>query len=119
MEEPVPDAISVADLGEMRRELLRILNEVDPQPDAARREDVCKRVQRLCREGVIPEPIGDFMHIVRKCRNRAEYHDLVPEGMEARAIRSAWAAVEDWRFNRTRGAARKAASRIVAGEATA
>ena len=104
MEKPAPDSMSTAELGEMRRELLRILKEAEPQPDANCREDVCQRIQRLCRDGVIPEPIGDFMHVVRKCRNRAEYQDLVPHGMEARAIRSAWAAIEDWRLKRTRRA---------------
>lgn len=94
-----PDAVDLAELGEMRRKLLRILNEADPRPDPASRENVCQRIQRLCRDSVIPELIGDLMHFVRKCRNRAEYQDWLPQRMEARAIRSAWAAIEDWRLN--------------------
>lgn len=97
MVEPAADQISNAELGEMRREMLRILRDADPEPDPLYREDVCRRIQRLCRDGVIPDPIGDLMHVVRKCRNRAEYEDRIPEGMEARAIRSAWAAIENWR----------------------
>lgn len=105
MKKPGPESISAAELGEMRRELLRILKEVEPQRDPTCREGVCDQIQRLCRDGLIPEPIGDFMHVVRKCRNRAEYQDHVPEGMVARAIWSAWAAIEDWRLRRTRRAA--------------
>lgn len=105
MEKPEPESICAAELGEMRRELLRILKEIDPQREPTCREDVCQRIQRLCRDGIIPEPIGDLMHIVRKCRNRAEYEDCVPEGMEACAIRSVWAAIEDWQLRRTRRAA--------------
>ena len=97
MIEPVLEPMSTAELGEMRRGLLRILNDADPEPNPANHEDVCRRIQRLCRDGVIPEPIGDLMHVVRKYRNRAEYQDMVPEGMEACAIRSVWAAIEDWR----------------------
>lgn len=98
MMEPTPEPLSAAELGDMRRELLRTLNDVEPasaHPD--RRENACQRIQRLCRDGVIPEPVADLMHVVRKCRNRAEYQDHVPEGMEAHAIRSAWAAIDDWR----------------------
>jgi hypothetical protein len=89
----------------MRRKLLRILDEVDPAHDPACREDVCQRIQRLCASGVIPEPIADFMHVIRRCRNRAEYQDVVPHGIVAQAIRSAWGAIEDWRANRCREAA--------------
>ena len=98
MMEPTLDPLGAAELGQMRRDLLRTLNDVDPastSPD--RRESACRRIQRLSREGVIPEPVADLMHIVRKCRNRAEYEDHVPEGTEAHAIRSAWAAIDDWR----------------------
>ena len=98
MMEPTLEPLSAAELGEMRRELLRTLNDADSasaSPD--RRESACRRIQRLCRDGVIPESVADLMHVVRKCRNRAEYQDSVPEGMEAHAIRSAWAAIDDWR----------------------
>lgn len=102
MENLVPELMSASELGEIRRDLLRILREVEPQRDPSSREDVCYRIQRLCRDGVIPEPIGDLMHVVRKCRNRAEYEDRFPEGMEALAIRTAWAAVKAWWSKRTR-----------------
>ena len=98
MVEDALESISTAELGEMRREMLRILNDVDPEPPPACREDVCRRIQRLCRDDVIPEPIGDLMHLVRRYRNRAEYQDWIPKGMEALAMRSVWAAIDDWRF---------------------
>ena len=104
METPFSGSMSVDELSKMRRELLRILKEIEPQepqPAPTGHESVCHRIQRLCRDGIIPEHVGDFMHVVRKCRNRAEYQDYIPEGMEAYAIRSAWAAIEDWRLRRT------------------
>lgn len=104
MTEPAFEQMDASELGEMRRELLRILNAADPNPNWVGGEDVCERIRRLCRDGVIPEPIGDFMHVVRKCRNRAEYEGLVLDGMEARAIRSVWAAIEDWRSHQETGA---------------
>lgn len=107
------DQISATELGEMRRELLRILDDAEPHFGAACRKDVCERIQRLCRDGIIPESIGDCMHLVRKYRNRAEYQDRVPEGKEAHAIRSVWAAIEDWRLH---GSNRDVGSRPVAKE---
>jgi hypothetical protein len=105
MEISEPNSLGFTELGEMRRELLRMLRGLEPQRDLNDRSDVCDRIQRLCRDGTIPEPIGDLMHVVRKCRNRAEYQDRIPEGMEACAIRSAWAAIEDWRQRLVRHAA--------------
>ena len=107
MIEPALEQLNAAELSGMRRELLRILNDVDPTPRPANREDVCRRIQRLCGDGQIPEPIGDLMHLVRRYRNRAEYEGLIPDGMEARAIRSTWAAIEDWRCTRRNKAPRK------------
>ena len=101
MENSSPESISAADLDKMRRELLSILNEAEPQRDPTGREDVCHRIQRLCDDSIIPEAIGDFMHVVRKCRNRAVYQDRLPEGMEARAIWSAWSAIKDWQLSST------------------
>ena len=96
--QPTLEPLSAAELGEMRRELLRTLDDADPATsNSVSRENPCRRIQRLCREGVIPEAVADLMHVVRKCRNRAEYQDHLPEGLEAHAIRSAWAAIDAWR----------------------
>lgn len=112
--------MTAKELGEMRRKLLRALNNVDP--DATKphsRENVCERIQRLCRDGEIPEPVADLMHVVRRCRNRAEYQDRIPEGMEAHAVRSAWAAIEDWwRSSHRRTEPRSAARQILMTEVT-
>ena len=98
MMEPVFEPLSAAELGKMRRELLRTLRDADPAaPNANHRESAYQHIQRLCRDGVIPESVADLMHVVRKSRNRAEYQDRVPEGREAHAIRTAWAAIDDWR----------------------
>ena len=118
MEDTQRALLGLGELADMRRTLLRILNEAEPQRDKARRENVCRRIQRLCQDGVIPEPIADLMHLVRRCRNRAEYNDCILEGMEARAIRSAWAAIEDWRLRRTPPPVRRPGNRHAAEEAT-
>ena len=102
MEKPALESISAHELGEIRRELLHILREIEPQRDPTGQVNVCRRIQRLCCDGRIPDSIGDLMHVVRKCRNRAEYEEHCPEGKEARAILSAWAAIKDWSLNRTR-----------------
>jgi len=96
MENPTCESISPTELGDMRRSLLRILDKVDAQPRSGTRDDLCQRIRRLTEIGLIPEAIADFMHVVRRCRNRAEYEDLIPGGPEACAIRSAWAAIENW-----------------------
>lgn len=102
MENPALEPMSVVELSEVRWRLLRMLDGIEHQRDPACRESLCRRIQRLCRDGIIPEPIGDLMHLVRRCRNRAEYEDHFPEGMESRAVRFAWAAIEDWWLRRTR-----------------
>lgn len=120
MMEPTHEPLSAAELGEMRRELLRTLNDVDPasaHPD--RRETACRRIQRLSRDGVIPDSVADLMHVVRKCRNRAEYQDRVPDGMEAQAIRSAWAAIDYWRSQNQRTCPKNGAQGRPATEVTA
>ena len=119
MIDPTFEEIDAAELGEMRRKLLQILNDADPEPKPTNHENVCRRIQRLCHSGVIPEPIGDLMHVVRKYRNRAEYQGLVPTGMEAHTIRSAWAAIENWHLVYSTDMARNVESRFSMREVTA
>ena len=100
----IREPISAADLDEMRRELLRILNEVEHPCNRTDRQDACRRIQRLCGDGLIPEAIGDLMHVIRKCRNRAVYQDSLPQGMQALVIRCAWAVIRDWHLSNARRA---------------
>ena len=96
MVDPLSTPISANDFGEIRRELMRILCVLGPISALRSSQSINEQINALCRDGFIPPPIGDFMHFIRKCRNRAEYEDYVPEGEEARAIRHAWAAIEGW-----------------------
>ena len=98
MDDVKPKALETEDLCEMLRELRRILNDMEPERHLPCYESVCDKIQRLLRAGVIPEPIADFMHVIRKFRNRAEYQSFVPQGKQAVAVQSAWEAIKDWRL---------------------
>lgn len=98
MLKPTTKRIETAELGKMRRELIQMLIDVDPVSNEKSRESVFRRIERLRNDGVIPDLIGDFMHIVRKCRNRAEYEGIIPQSMEAHTIQFAWFAIQEWHF---------------------
>ena len=98
MDDATPESIGTEDMCEMLRELRRILNAVDPVHHLPRYENTCEKIQRLLHAGVAPEPIADFMHVIRKFRNRAEYQSMVPQGKQAVAVHSAWDAIKDCRL---------------------
>ena len=96
MLKPTKNTIETVELHKMQQELLQILIDADPFSNEQIRENLYERIQRLRYDDVIPDLIGDFMHIVRKSRNRAEYQGVNPQGMEALAIQFAWYAIEEW-----------------------
>ena len=98
MMRPTIEKIETAELGKMRRKLVQILIDADPISNEQIRETVYRRIERLRDNGVIPDLIGDLMHIVRKCRNRAEYEGIIPQSMEALTIQFAWFAIQEWHF---------------------
>ena len=95
---PRPEEIGALELNQIRSRIVRILRVIDPQPDPNRRELMWLTIRRLCAEKVVPAFIGDLMHLVRKCRNLAEYEGWRFSGMQARVLLSADAAIEAW-FN--------------------
>ena len=98
MDDAKSSPITTEHICEMLRELRQILNSVDPEHHSPKYESTCDRIQRLFHAGVLPEPIADLMHLIRKFRNRAEYDGLVPQGTQAVAVQSAWNAIKDWRL---------------------
>lgn len=86
---------SLKTLGEWRRALLRILDEVDGRSGLAS-ESLGARIRRLSDAGRIPRNIAAFMRSVTESRNETEYRCKVLAPIEAEAVSAAWRAVQQW-----------------------
>jgi hypothetical protein len=83
-----------AALGELRRLLMDLLDEVQPRRP---RETPAARVSRLCIEDKIPEHIAPLVHTLLKLRNVAEYNSgFVPTKTLTVALGAICAAISEW-----------------------
>lgn len=101
--QPASERMSQSELNDMRSQMIQMLNDLESGSTRTIRVDVCARIRRLHKDGVIPDLVGDFMHLVRKFRNRAEYESALPDRNETSAIRASWDVIEAWWSKRTEG----------------
>ena len=95
-EEPVGASISASQLGEWRRELIRILNAIEGPKHTTEDEGLAGRIARLSRSGRIPREVAAFMRTVTEMRNTTEYEAKVLTPTEDLAVTSAWRVVTEW-----------------------
>jgi len=87
-------ALTVSELGTLRRSLFVILDNVE---GAKRRDEgPAKRASRLRSEAKLPRNIANLMHTVLGFRDAAEYEDYTPTESETAAILNAWNAIVEW-----------------------
>jgi hypothetical protein len=82
------------DLGRWRRQLLRVLDQLDGRRSP--NSGAGARVARLREAGRVPRHIAAFMKAILEMRNAAEYEACEPSRAEGEAVRNAWTAVLDW-----------------------
>lgn len=89
-----PPVVTVEDLARWRRQLLRIVDELDHRamPNAG----PAARITKLKNEGLIPRDTAAQMFLVTETRNAAEYEARIQTPAGSQAVRSAWAAVVEW-----------------------
>jgi hypothetical protein len=90
------ETLTHAQLGEMRRELVRMLARRDDSMHLAGEQGVGRQIERMSRSGRIPRPLVPLMRAITEARNASEYEDKVPSQVESRAILAAWQAVQEW-----------------------
>ena len=92
----VPDRIGHLELADLRHQLLRLLERLEPSAERRgfHHESPSRRVARLREQGTIPRDIASLMFVVLDFRNRSEYEGVVPEGPAAAAVWAAWQAIE-------------------------
>ena len=65
--------VTIAELGEKRRALMRLLDFVDKDTQRRSDENVAARIRRLSRDNVIPRQLVPYMRTITEMRNVAEY----------------------------------------------
>ena len=89
-----PERVTVDDLSRWRRELLRLLDQLDNRESPQLGPGA--RVSRLQEARLLPRTIAAWMRAILEMRNAAEYEGLNPSEAESAAVRKARAAVLHW-----------------------
>jgi len=85
-------------LDSMRREIIRIFNEVDSVriPRVGDRETFSERLSRLQNEGKIPSTVSGVIRLLNTFRNLAVYESCVLGSDELAFLEDAWKLVKGW-----------------------
>lgn len=86
-----------------RRDLLRILNQLDGQKD--KHIGPGRRVHCLVESKKVPRYVASLMRVILEVRNASEYDDLELSPAQEEAVRGAWIAILEWWERRTSTAA--------------
>lgn len=92
--------VSVEQLSTWRRELIRLLEQIDGTKRTTANEGPGKRIGRLTQEGLIPREVAAFMKIITEMRNAAEYNAKELTAAESEAVSAAWRAIVEWAKSR-------------------
>jgi len=93
-ERPPAPILTEDQLGQLRRDVVRLLRRIDPDPPA--QEPVGATAGRLVREGRIPREVGGYLRSILELRNRVEYQGVPLTHAESTVVRANWAAICEW-----------------------
>jgi hypothetical protein len=95
----VGEPLTARSLGDLRRDLLRMLDavEVGYRPP---KESLAARIGRLSKADVLPRHVAACMRTVTEMRNVTEYEAKAPSQAESRAVRGAWLVIIEWATER-------------------
>jgi PHD/YefM family antitoxin component YafN of YafNO toxin-antitoxin module len=88
------ERVTVDDLSRWRREMLRLLDQLDGRQSPQLGPGA--RVSRLREARLVPRTIAAWMKAILEMRNAAEYEGLAPSEAESEAVRKARTAVLHW-----------------------
>ena len=88
------EPVTVDDLSRWRRELLRLLDQLDNRKSPQLGPGA--RVSRLQEARLLPRTIAAWMRAILEMRNAAEYEGVNPSQAESDAVRKARTAVLHW-----------------------
>ncbi len=88
--------LSASALNDIRREVLRILDQVDDSKSRLSGESVGARIVRLLHANVIPRKIAAYMKTITETRNAAEYESDEPSETESDLVRLSLIAIREW-----------------------
>lgn len=97
-DEPTEATVSVQELAEWRRCIIRMVEQLEPEPSPEKQ--LSTRIHRLSREGYIPRDIKALMLAITESRNLAEYESKLPSGSHSKALKNAWQAILQWAQNK-------------------
>jgi hypothetical protein len=95
-----PDQMTAAELGELRRRLIKLLDAVDVRSGSSEREGVAARIARLSNRGLVPRDVAACMRTVTEMRNKAEYKTERLSPAESVAAQAAWRVIQEWAESR-------------------
>jgi hypothetical protein len=94
-------AVTVSQLTEWRRKLIKCLVELEAHETRSEIQGVAERISRLQRSGVIPRETAALMRTITEMRNAAEYQDKTLSAAESRVVCAAWEALQEWAAERS------------------
>jgi hypothetical protein len=94
--------LTATQLADWRRQLLRLLDAVDPPGDRPQGEGLAGRIARLSRAGTIPRHIAAYMKTISETRNVTEYEGAELSVAQSAAVEASWEAVKEWAAKRDR-----------------
>jgi hypothetical protein len=93
-------AVTVSQLTEWRRKLIKCLIELEAHETRNEIQGVAERISRLQRRGVIPRERAALLRTITEMRNAAEYQDKTLSAAESRVVWAAWEALQEWAAER-------------------
>ena len=96
--EPVPPEppLTAAQLDELRRRLISVLNKLDSSPHQHEKGKLAQRIERLKREGKIPRDVAACMMSITEARNLVVFEEKTLTPAQSAAVIAAWEAVKEW-----------------------
>jgi hypothetical protein len=93
-----PAPISVDELANIRRKIIRIVDSLEKQYDKEESDDnsVARRISYLSRRNYLPREVAAMMRALTEMRNVTEYEAKVLSEKEVVATRANWEVVQEW-----------------------
>jgi hypothetical protein len=89
--------LTSSQLADLRRGLLRLLDELGPR---LADENLAQRIQRMSRSNDVPRNVATCMHVIRELRNVSEYEAKTTSLAEIQIIEGAVRVIREWAHER-------------------
>jgi hypothetical protein len=93
---PSPLLLGAAQLDELRRRLISLLNKIDLSPRQDEKGKLARRIGRLTGEGKIPRDVSACMMTITEARNLVVFEEKTLSPTHSAAVNAVWEAVKEW-----------------------